>query len=105
MTSIRGSLGLVVAGAVGDLPSQAAELIQIAERNAHRLIGLVNDILDMEKIESGQMDYKLTERSVGEVVAQAVSDNQGYADEHQVTFRFFDEAEGATAIMDGERIT
>jgi PAS domain S-box-containing protein len=105
LTSIRGSLGLVVAGAVGDLPSQAAELIQIAERNAHRLIGLVNDILDMEKIESGQMDYKLTERSVGEVVAQAVSDNQGYADEHQVTFRFFDEAEGATAIMDGERIT
>ena len=59
LTSIRTSLGLIVAGAgaVGEVPEQASELVAIAERNAQRLIGLVNDILDMEKFESGRMDF------------------------------------------------
>lgn len=105
LTSIRASLGLIVAGAVGELSEQASELVAIAERNAHRLIGLVNDILDMEKIESGRMDFKLIQQPVADLVRQALVDNQGYADEHNVEFEFTDAAEGAAAVLDSERMT
>src|SRR5919198_5913576 len=50
LTSIRGSLGLMEAGAVGELPPKAKELARIARQNADRLIRLINDILDLEKI-------------------------------------------------------
>ena len=105
LTSIRASLGLIVAGAVGEVPGQASELITIAERNAQRLIGLVNDILDMEKIEGGRMDFHFAEQTVVDVIRQAMTDNQGYADEHNVTFELSDVSNGATAVIDNERIT
>ena len=105
LTSIRASLGLIVAGAVGELPDQAEELVVIAERNSHRLIGLVNDILDMEKIESGRMDFHFAERNIGEVVSQAIVDNQGYADEYNVEFKLTNKAQEVTAVVDSERLT
>ena len=51
LTSIRGSLGLIAAGVVGDNPPKAANLVKIAHTNSERLVLLINDILDMEKIE------------------------------------------------------
>jgi PAS domain S-box-containing protein len=104
LTSIRASLGLIVAGAVGEVPDQASELVAIAERNARRLIGLVNDILDMEKFENGRMDFHFAEHSVTDLVRQALVDNQGYADEHDIEFEFVDETEGVKAILDSQRI-
>ena len=59
LTSIRGTLGLVMGGAVGEIPEKAHELVAITERNTLRLLELVNDILDMEKIDSGRMDINL----------------------------------------------
>ena len=58
LTSIRGSLGLLTGGAAGELPQQAQSLLEIAENNTERLLLLINDILDIEKIESGQMSFK-----------------------------------------------
>ncbi|HEX2910249.1 MAG TPA: CHASE3 domain-containing protein, partial [Chloroflexia bacterium] len=55
LTSIRGSLGLLIGGIAGDLPSQARSMIEIAHKNSERLVRLINDILDIEKIESGKM--------------------------------------------------
>ena len=59
LTSIRGSLGLIAGGVAGVLPEQARSLVQIANANCERLIRLVNDILDSEKIESGYLRLRM----------------------------------------------
>ena len=53
LTSIYGSLGLVRGGAAGDLPEKFQQFINIAHKNCARLVDLVNDILDVEKMEGG----------------------------------------------------
>ncbi|MDP3413898.1 MAG: PAS domain S-box protein, partial [Polaromonas sp.] len=59
LTSIRGSLGLVSGGIAGELPDKARSLVEIAKNNCERLIRLINDILDSEKIESGKMSFEI----------------------------------------------
>lgn len=57
VTSISGSLGLMLGGVVGETPAKAKELIDIAYKNTHHLLTLINDILDIEKIQSGKMEF------------------------------------------------
>ena len=52
LTSIKGSMGLLLSKAAGQLPPKAEGLLEIAHRNADRLVLIINDILDMEKISS-----------------------------------------------------
>jgi PAS domain S-box-containing protein len=87
LTSIRGSLGLIVAGAAGSLPDKAKALLEIAHKNSERLVGLVNDILDIEKIESGRMEFRHDRLEAGSLVEQAVEANQAYAAQHEVEYR------------------
>lgn len=87
LTSIRGSLGLIVAGAAGGLPDKAKSLLEIAHKNSERLVGLVNDILDIEKIESGRMEFRHDRLEAGGLVEQAVEANQSYAAQHEVEYR------------------
>lgn len=79
LTSIAGSLGLLSNGAGGDLPDRAARLVSIASSNADRLVRLINDILDIEKIDAGKMNFDNRILSIAAVVAQAVEANRPYA--------------------------
>jgi PAS domain S-box-containing protein len=79
LTSIRGSLGLVAGGATGVLPSEAKEYIDIAVANSDRLVRLVNDILDIEKMQCGKMDFYLRTVDLGAIVASAVAANRAFA--------------------------
>jgi len=55
LTAIRGSLGLLAAGKAGDIPQRGQRMLDIAVQNTDRLIRLINDILDIERIESGKV--------------------------------------------------
>ena len=79
LTSIRGSLGLLTGGVAGLLPGAAQSLLDIAQRNAERLILLVNDILDIEKIEAGKMRFTLKSLDVDVLVADALQTAGGLA--------------------------
>src|SRR5450830_183432 len=57
LTSIRGSLEVLASGVAGSLPDKARSFIEIAQNNCERLIRLINDILAIESIESGQMSF------------------------------------------------
>lgn len=86
LTSIRGSLGLVISGAAGVLPNRALNLATIAHRNSERLVGLVNDILDIEKMESGHLDFDFQRVELVSLVEQALEANQAYAASYQVRY-------------------
>ena len=79
LTSIRGALGLLSGGVAGELPASAAQMIGIAQKNADRLVLLINDILDIEKIESGQMRFETSEVSLAHLLENALESNRGYA--------------------------
>lgn len=79
LTSIRGSLGLVTAGLYGDLSPDAHEMLAIATSNTDRLVRLINDLLDLERMESGRSPLDLRPCSVGEVVDEALAGAVGAA--------------------------
>jgi len=79
LTSIRGSLGLMEAGAVGELPPKARDLARIARQNADRLIRLINDILDLEKIEAGKVQLQIAALEPVDLVESTVAELRGMA--------------------------
>ncbi|MBF0588339.1 MAG: CHASE domain-containing protein [Magnetococcales bacterium] len=87
LTSIKGMLGLVLGGVVGELTPKATEMLNKAMENTNRLTLLINDILDMEKIQSGRMAFDCTSIPLGTFLQQALSSNQGYGEKFKVSLR------------------
>lgn len=85
LTSIAGSLGLLAGGAAGALPDRAGRLISIAHSNAQRLVRLINDILDIEKIESGKATFDMKMLDLGPLITQTIEANRGFGDSYGVT--------------------
>lgn len=85
LTAIRGALGLLSAAEKNNVPiPQGADLLGIACQNTERLVHLVNDILDLEKLESGRLVLELQQVSLPELLKQAIKENQPYAMPHDV---------------------
>ena len=87
LTSIKGSLNLLTAGVLGALPASASAMLKIAQDNTERLVQLVNDILDIEKLELGQAGLHLERCLLAPQLQQALAHNQGYADSFAVHLR------------------
>lgn len=87
LTSIRGALGLVLGGALGEIPEKALPMLTMASRNSERLTLLINDLLDLEKIESESMAFTFAIVDLVQIVRQALEANQGYADGYQVALQ------------------
>jgi PAS domain S-box-containing protein len=98
LTSIRGSLGLVASGVAGELPPAALELIEAAYKNSERLSLLINDILDIEKIESGKMRVDLKQQALLPLIEQAIAANQGYAQTFAVELKLVAAADAAVTV-------
>jgi PAS domain S-box-containing protein len=91
LTSIIGSLQLINVGVLGEVPKDVAELTQVAERNGQRLLDLINDILDIERIESGKLTLHPEKIRMDELVREAIVLNKGFGERFRVRF----EAKGA----------
>ncbi|MEI6043675.1 MAG: PAS domain S-box protein [Chloroflexota bacterium] len=84
LTSIRGSLGLIIGGIAGEIPPQTRTMVDIAYKNSERLVRLINDILDIEKIESGKMVFNLKPLPLLELLELSLEANRGYATQYGV---------------------
>jgi PAS domain S-box-containing protein len=85
LTSIRGALGLLASGRLNETPEKRQRMLELATSNADRLIRLVNDILDVERMSSGGMSLETRDLAARELVAQAVEPLRPIADRQGVT--------------------
>ncbi|BAY20030.1 putative sensor protein (plasmid) [Anabaenopsis circularis NIES-21] len=87
LSSIRGALGLVATGVLDDDPQTAKEMLGIANNNIERLVRLVNDVLALSRLESGQVELKKQWCEAATLVQQAFSSVQNLAEANQVDLR------------------
>ena len=104
LTSISGSLRLLTSNAAGNLPRPMARLLAIAHTNSQRLVRLVNDILDIEKMEAGRVVFNFRRAEVRSVVKQAIDANQGFAGDYGVRVRLEDGCIAADVRADPDRL-
>ncbi len=103
ITSIRGSMSILESGVLGELTPKAKQLVEIANRNSQRLLLLVNDILDMEKLISGKMIFKSEAFDLHELAKQAIEANTSYAAAFDVRYQLNLQTSIKLAIGDPER--
>lgn len=84
LTAIRGALGLLRAMPAEALAAQGSDLVTIANQNTERLVHLVNDILDLEKLESGKMTLDLQPVAIPALLQDAIHETEHYAQPHGV---------------------
>jgi signal transduction histidine kinase len=104
LTSIHGALGLINTGAMGEVGPEARQLLDVASRNSQRLVRLVDDILDLQKIETGAMPFQLQPLEIGAVLEQAIEANQAYANRLGVAFVLRGSPRGARVQADADRL-
>ena len=103
LTSVLGALDLLASGAAGVLPKAAAPLVEVASRNGERLNRLIDDILDLTKLEGNQMVLQLRPTRLDALLQEAMTANHGYAQRSGVNLRA-DIAEGVPQVrVDADR--
>lgn len=80
LTSIMGALGLLRSGAFADQPERSENVLEIAHKNSKRLSSLINDLLDLQKLESGQMNYSFNPTNLASLIDDAIESIEGFAD-------------------------
>ncbi|APX93352.1 hypothetical protein BWR19_10665 [Halomonas sp. 1513] len=90
LTAIRGAVSMLNSGMVGALPDDATPLLEIADHNSERLVHLINDILDIEKRESGRLSFQWETLPLSTLIESALRDNSPLAASFEITL----EAEG-----------
>jgi len=86
LTAITGALGLVASGTLGELSAKAKLALDIAYKNAQRLKLLINDLLDMDKLLEGKLEFHCEIQYVFSLIERAVIENQSYADQFHVRY-------------------
>jgi PAS domain S-box-containing protein len=104
LTSISGSLGLLSGGVAGQLPPKAQRLIEIAKLNSDRLVRLINDILDLEKAESGKLEFQLQPLRLKPLVEQAIELNRNFAQTFGVVIELDPDSDDAIVLVDRDRL-
>ncbi len=104
LTSIQGSLGLIANGVMGAMPAAAKPLVDIAYKNCSRLVLLINDILDSEKIAAGKMVFAFKEQEIMPLLEHAVESNRAYGAQYGVRLEISGAVSGAKVDVDHDRL-
>lgn len=104
LTSIKGAIGLISAGVLGVLPEKATAMLAIANNNCTRLTDLINDILDMEKIKAGKMNFDFEECDVIPVVKESIEASFEYAKQYNIEYKVDTSIDSAIVNIDKRRL-
>jgi PAS domain S-box-containing protein len=103
LTSLRASLGLISSGSLDKRPEKQKQMLEVAIGNCDRLVRLVNDILDFDRVEKGGMPLHCEVQSAGDILRRAADVEHEEALKAQITFRF-DTPPELMVNVDQERI-
>ncbi len=104
LTSIRGSLGLLAAGVTGVLPDKAKQMVDIAMQNCDRLVRLINDILDSERIMSGKVQFKLESLDPSDVIESCLRETESFASANGVRLQYAPPGGAVAVRADRDRL-
>jgi len=104
VTSIKGALGLILSGSFGELNDKTQGMLDIAYRNSDRLNLIINDILDLEKIAAGRMEFNLESVDMVELIEEAIVDNAPYSKKYNVSVVSVGRTENIMSYCDKDRI-
>ena len=104
LTSLTASLGLVRSGRMGELPDKAQALVDLAQKNVNRLIDLVNDIMAVEKLQSGRIDLDLEVVDIVALVRSELDNIAGYGTRNGVRFALHTSLEEGRVVADPKRL-
>ncbi len=104
LTSIIAALGLLDSGRLSDQQDRIKELIAVAHRNSLRLLQLINDLLDLQKLTAGKMNFDLRPFGVGAVMTESLKGMQAFADSRQVLLVMGEVDPGLRVVADEARL-
>ncbi|MCM2327187.1 MAG: PAS domain S-box protein [Lysobacter sp.] len=104
LTSMRGSLGLLAGGVAGELPDEAKPLVDIALQNSDRLWRLVNDLLDIEKMSAGHIDFRVEPLAWRSLLRESVESSRGLMQQFDVSFEL-EPVEDLQVLGDPDRLS
>jgi signal transduction histidine kinase len=105
LNAILGYAELIEDEIYGEVPPKIREVLQRIQSNGRHLLGLINDVLDLSKIEAGQLQLSVTAYSIQEVVASVVTATEGLANEKKLSLRAIVPGNLPTGEGDERRIT
>ena len=103
LTGIYGAIKIIESGKLGEIPEKAKGALDIALRNSERLTLLVDDILDIEKLENGKIKFNLKPEEVLKLVSEAIDANSHYGEKYQVDYLLSEDSESAMINVDYNR--
>jgi signal transduction histidine kinase len=105
LTAILGALDLVENGISGSVPPHIRKLVQMAYQNGKNLSALINDVLDLEKLDIGRMSFNCRPMALMPCIRSALDLNQSYAERYRVALAFENTLpEENQVIADGQRV-
>jgi len=104
LTAIKGSLSLIRNGLGEHFSAPIDNLLEVSERNVERLHFLIDDILDISKLESGSMTFNLENIDLNSFINSAVEINQHYATKNNTRFCFNQTLNNIQVFADQDRL-
>lgn len=102
LTAINGAIGLLAGGALGRFEPAVENLLNIARDNSQSLILLINDLLDIDRLQAGRLQLELRAQPLQPLLQQALRSNQSYADQFKVSLQASDAGDLAV-VTDTQR--
>jgi PAS domain S-box-containing protein len=105
LTSVQGFLDLLEVDAYGTMSQAGKESLELAEMNIGRVVHLVNDILDIEKLESGMLTFQMVTVDLNAIIIRSIESVTGFAKQQAVTINYEETEENIAVMGDSERLT
>ncbi|MFM2075315.1 MAG: hypothetical protein RJB34_1620 [Pseudomonadota bacterium] len=104
LTSIVGALGLLESGVMGALPGPAHDMLKVARRNSERLRRLIDDVLDLTKLQGNQLRFQWQNTPLSDILRESISTNAGMAQAKGVELVLHDSTQHAWVHVDPHRL-